>query len=196
MDPIVTPMLIGGGLSALGSMFGGGGIFGKKPQNRQVSPYSQQQRGGMDWLVNQGQQNADWAPIEQNARTQFQKNTIPSLAERFTSMGEGAQSSSGFQGALGSAASDLESQLAALRGQFGLQQMQTGLQPQFENIMQPRQPGAIESGMAGAAPFLPHLLMGMGQKNQQQQQGGNFNPQEQQLLRKLLSLLQGQGGGL
>ena len=58
----------------------------------------------------------------------FQQNTVPSLAERFTSLGEGAQRSSAFQGALGSAASSLESDLAGLRNQYGLGQKQFGLQ--------------------------------------------------------------------
>ena len=47
-------------------------------------------------------------PMAERARSQFQTQTIPSLAERFTSMGEGAQRSSGFQRALGGAGVDLE----------------------------------------------------------------------------------------
>lgn len=58
----------------------------------------------------------DFGPIEERARRQFQTQTIPTLAERFTALG--GQRGSGFQGVLGRAASDLESQLAGLRSQF------------------------------------------------------------------------------
>lgn len=46
-------------------------------------------------------------------RSDFEQNTIPALAERFAGMG--AQSSSGFQNALGQAGAGLQQQLAALR---------------------------------------------------------------------------------
>lgn len=72
-----------------------------------------------------------WKPVEARARRQFSTSTIPSLAERFTALGSGgAQKSSAFQGALGSAASDLESQLAALRAQYGQQQKEQNFQHQ------------------------------------------------------------------
>src|SRR5271154_2626387 len=43
---------------------------------------------------------AGFEPIAQKARTQFNTQTVPGLAERFTSLG-GGQRSSAFQGALG-----------------------------------------------------------------------------------------------
>jgi len=80
---------------------------------------------------------AGFGPIEDRARRQFSRNTIPSLAERFTAMG-GGQRSSAFQESLGQAGADLESQLAQLRGQYGqqaeqqaLQQMNLGLTPLY-----------------------------------------------------------------
>lgn len=74
---------------------------------------------------NNWQQYFNFAPIEQQARTQFNTQTIPSLAERFTAMGgEGGQRSSAFQGALGRAGSDLEQGLAALKAQYALPQAQ------------------------------------------------------------------------
>lgn len=66
-------------------------------------------------------ENLSFDPIEQRARQQFQEQTIPSIAQRFTNMGQGAQSTGAFRNALGRAGSDLESQLAALRSQYGLQ---------------------------------------------------------------------------
>lgn len=90
-------------------------------------------------------------PFEEQARRQFTTSTIPSLAERFTAQG-GGQRSSAFQGALGQAGSDLESQLAGLRSQYGTQQEQVGLnmlnaglQPQYHQIYQP--PQADTSGL-------------------------------------------------
>lgn len=64
-------------------------------------------------------QELDFGPIEQQARSKFYQDTIPTLAERFTSMGQGAQRSSGFQQALGRAGTGLEENLAALKAKVG-----------------------------------------------------------------------------
>lgn len=81
--------------------------------------------GGGPGGPNNWQQYFDFAPIEQQARTQFNTQTVPSLAERFTSMGgEGGQRSSAFQGALGRAGAGLEEGLAALKAQYALPQAQ------------------------------------------------------------------------
>ncbi len=62
-------------------------------------------------------------PIEAHATRQFNTQTIPGLAERFQAMGgQGTGNSSAFQGALGQAGSDLQSGLASLRSQYGIQQ--------------------------------------------------------------------------
>lgn len=112
--------------------------------------------------------NLDFAPIAQQARQQFSQQTVPSIAERFTSMGSGAQRSSAFQGALGSAGAGLESQLAAMGSQYGLQQqgqqnqllqalLQLGLQPQFETVGTSARPGLFGqagSALLGSAPIL------------------------------------------
>ena len=107
-------------------------------------------------------------PIAANARRQFQTVGVPGLAERFTSIG-GGQRSSAFQGALGSANAELESALAALGSQYGLQQQNSllqmlglGLQPSFENIYMPRSPGFGESFAGGigeqAGKALPGII--------------------------------------
>jgi len=73
-------------------------------------------------ILGQYQQGGfDFEPVAQQARTQFEQKTVPSIAERFTSMG-GGQRSSGFQQALGQAGAGLEGQLASLGSQYGLQQ--------------------------------------------------------------------------
>lgn len=69
----------------------------------------------------QNRQQPSFDPIANQARRQFQTQTIPTIAERFTSMpGAGSQRSSAFTGALGNAGSQLESNLASLQSQFNL----------------------------------------------------------------------------
>lgn len=53
-------------------------------------------------------------------RREFYERTIPALAERFSGLGAGSQSSSAFQQALGQAGAGLSENLASLRGQLQL----------------------------------------------------------------------------
>lgn len=93
-----------------------------------LTPLQQQQVGlkgavnqqAMNLLKNSGNQ-FNFEPIAQKAKTQFQTQTVPGLAERFTSLG-GGQRSSAFQGALGQAGANLNEGLASLEQQFGLKQ--------------------------------------------------------------------------
>jgi hypothetical protein len=87
---------------------------------------------------------------------QFQEQTVPSLAERFSSMGSGAQGSSAFGQQLGQAGAGLSENLASLRGQLqqgamsqlqGMMGMGMGARP-FENIFRPATQGFMGS-MAG-----------------------------------------------
>jgi len=136
------------------------GIFGKKPvnnflfgmpeSNEQEQLYTPEQQSVLDMLLGQGAQNTDFGGIEQRELSRFNKETIPSIAERFTSMGTGGQRSSAFQGALGGAASDLGERLGALRSQYGLQQLGHGLQRRFQPIHRPRTPGFLEQLIPGA----------------------------------------------
>lgn len=143
-------------------------------------------------LLNQtNQYKFDFTPIEQQARENFQTRTIPSLAERFVGQGSGTRSSA-FQGAIGSAASDLETNLAALKSEYGLRnqgQQQSylsnllgyGLQPNSDNFYTPPQEGpgkqlvdaagniigavgtqAIKSGVAGAGLKKAGAALGLG----------------------------------
>jgi hypothetical protein len=70
-----------------------------------------------------------WAPIEQNAREQFNTQYIPGLLERFTAGYNNSNRGSGaLAGALGSAGTGLESLLAAQRSEYGMQNKQQALQ--------------------------------------------------------------------
>lgn len=103
----------------------------------------------------------DFAPIEQQARENFQTKTIPSLAERFVGQGSGTHSSA-FRGALGGAGSELETNLAALGAEYGLRDQAQqqghlsnllgyGLQQSQDNFYTPPQegPGKQLIGTAG-----------------------------------------------
>lgn len=130
---------------------------------------------GIDQLIKQslGQlstnQQGGFKPIADQARQKFQTETIPGLAERFTALGNG-QRSSAFQGALGSAASGLESNLASGEAQYGLQQNQQLMQLlqllQPETVFAPESQGFLSSLLGGAAPGLgsatSSLLGGLG----------------------------------
>jgi len=167
-------------------------LFGGTSRRREQVPlYGPQQQQGFEQILQQALQGLqdnkfDFGPIEQQARTGFAQKTIPSIAERFTAMGEGGQGSSGFQGALGRAGSGLEESLAGMKQQYGLQQqgnlmnlLGMGLRPQFETIERQRQPGMFEQmagplaqagmgyfGGGGALSGLLGSLMGGGQQQQ------------------------------
>ncbi len=146
-------------------------VFGEpgRPQFLPTQTGPQQQLQGLTienlmQLLQPGMQNAQqyqqaFAPIAQNARQNFYTSTIPSLAERFTALG-GGQNSSAFQGALGQAGAGLESQLGALGAQFGQQQqgldqnfllnlLRYAFLPQFETQYLPATGGLFGSAAEG-----------------------------------------------
>jgi len=143
---------------AAGAGFGGGGLFGKKEQMMQAQRFTPAQQSIMNNLLMQGGQNSDFGNIENREINRFNTETVPGLAERFTAMGGSGQRSSGFQQALGRAGAGLGTDLGAMRSQFGMQQLGMGLQPQFENVFRPRQPGMFEGGLSSIASLLPLLM--------------------------------------
>src|SRR5678816_3229357 len=163
-------------------------LLGSPARTEQVQRYTPQQTGGINQSLNmalQGLQNptAGFQPIEQQAREQFRQQTIPSIAERFTSMG--AQRSSAFPQLLSQAGAGLESNLAGMKSQYGLQNksqlmqlLGLGLTPQFDTVQHGETGGLIQallSALAGGAgnliPFGLNSLFGnqgssnMGQSN-------------------------------
>jgi len=95
-------------------------------------------RQAMQILNGQGGLN----PIGQQAVQRFNTQTVPSLAERFSSLGSGSQRSSAFRGALENAGQGLQQDLSAQ--QYGLM----GLLSQFGQegtLYQPEQPGFFEN---------------------------------------------------
>jgi hypothetical protein len=160
---------IGAGLGALGG--GLGGLFGggKKGGVKQAKIVNPQQESVLNYLLQQGQQGlqnpyAGFQPIAQQARNQFNQQTIPSLAERFTSMGNASLSSPAFASQLGQAGAGLEEALAALQSQYGMKNQQNalqllalGLSPSFQNFYQQSQPGFGENLLSGTIQAAPSL---------------------------------------
>lgn len=131
-------------------------LMGTPASIHQVNRFDPQQQGSIGQLNQmglQGLQNpyAGFNPIEQHARSQFMQNTVPTLAERFSSLGSNATSSPAFASQLGQAGSGLEEALASMRSQYGQQNMSQmmqmlgmGLTPQFENFKMDAQPGFMQ----------------------------------------------------
>lgn len=132
-------------------------LFGKPGGVSQVQRFSPEQQSIFSQLSNMGLQGLQnptmgFEPIRQRAISQFNQQTIPGLAERFTGTG-GALSSPAFASQLGQAGAGLSEGLASLESQYGLQNQSQlmqllglGLTPQFENIYQQAQPGLFQHG--------------------------------------------------
>lgn len=158
-------------------------LFGREGQSQAFSrfgPQFQQQndeliRSLLTRLGSPDQFNFD--PIEKQAREGFSQRTVPSIAERFTSMGSNALSSPAFASQLGQAGAGLETDLAALKSQYGMQQNQQLMQ--LLGLLSPqqayfgRQPGLLEGASQGIAESLPSYL-GAQQLGNQQGQDTNW----------------------
>ena len=133
-----------------------GGFWGGNPAGVETyNMYTPQQQQAFNSVLQQalsglGKNQFDFAPIEAQARRGFAEQTIPGIAERFSKLG--AQKSSAFGQQLGAAGAGLESDLAALKSNYGLQQQQQlhnllgiGLQPQFESLYRPGSEGFGQS---------------------------------------------------
>jgi hypothetical protein len=142
-------------------------MVGQPARIEQIPRYLPQQQDILKMLMNQGasgikNQYAGFEPIEQLARSNFQNQTVPSLAERFTSMGQNKISSPAFASQIGGASANLEEALAALKSQYGMQQrsqfmdmLQMGLSPFHENVQLNSEPGMMQKIL----PMLAELAM-------------------------------------
>lgn len=145
-------------------------VAGQPARAEQLQRFEPDQQKALQQLLQMGMQGLQnpyggFDPIAQRARSQFNQQTIPTLAERFTSMGgygTGALSSPVFASQLGAAGAGLEEGLAALQSQYGLQNralsqglLGYGLQPRTENIFMSGQPGFAQETLPA---FLKLLL--------------------------------------
>lgn len=158
----------------------GGGLwewlFGSPERLQQIQQFNPQQQqafskilqmslGGLGGLES-GLPKIDYSgfePIEADARAQFSEQGIPSIAERFTSMG--GQGSGAFARQLGSAQAGLERGIGALKAQYGLGQQQLGLtergmrQGMFQNLLGAGlTPQAQNLYRPAGGGFIPELL--------------------------------------
>jgi hypothetical protein len=159
-------------LAAGGAIAGGlASKTGHKGTWSRQATQTPEQTGMANWAGQFGKQQVQnpyqgFEPIAQRAQKMFQQQTVPSLAERFTSLGSGnALSSGAFASQLGAAGNDLSTDLAGIMAQYGLQQqalgqnlMHMGMQPQFENVYTAGGPsfasgalGGLSSGLMGMA---------------------------------------------
>lgn len=172
-------------------------FLGKQQKYNQLPTQTPQGMQALQQLLGGGMQGlrdpyAGFEPIAQQYQRQFETETVPGIAERFTALGSGgSQRSSAFQNSLGSAGSELATNLAALKSQYGLQnrnallnQIQLGLTPQFETVNE-----------AGTGGFLGGLLelLGVGAGSAANAYGkglglgyGSSNPSIPQLLKLIL----------
>jgi hypothetical protein len=199
------------GGAALGGLANRGGVgntlFGQSGQERQFPRFTPQQQQLQNQAISQlmaGLQpggQLDFGPIAQRARSQFSQQAIPTIAERFSSLGQNALSSPALYSQLGGAAGNLEEALAAQQGAFQQRNM-LGLlglagQPSFETAYIPRQRGLAEIGGASLLQMLPYLAMGgfgMGDMGGADQGATDIQAQDAELVKRLSGLSQQAGG--
>lgn len=118
---------------------------GTPGQMTQAPLLTEQQQGAQNWALKNAQQGLGQAfnfqPIAEAAQNRFNQQTLPSISERFASMG--AQRGSGYNQAVANAQRDLQMELAAQQQKFGLESQKNwadilgmGLKPSFENVWQ------------------------------------------------------------
>ena len=134
----------------------------KNPQLAQVPTQTPQGQQALQMLLSQGMQGIQgmpkpqFGPIREAYEQDFKQNGLPSIAERFAALGEGAGSSSGFRNTMQSAEANMHTQLAGMEQQFNqqnlsqlMQMLGLGLTPQHETFYQPRQPQWWEGLLGG-----------------------------------------------
>lgn len=106
-----------------------------------------------------------FGPIAEQAKSQFQEQTIPSIAERFTAMGgTGSLRDSAFSQSLGQAGAGLNRDLASMQSQYNMGMfaplLQAGLSPQYETMFRPQGPSlgsslgqSLASGLGQSIPM-------------------------------------------
>jgi hypothetical protein len=168
---------------------------GYKPSLMTTSPYTKQQMSNFGQYGKMGMQGlqtgqmpggVSFEPLAQQAMTQFNTQTIPSIASRFAGMGD-TRNSSAFQSALGNAGAGLQENLAAMHSQYNMgmmpylmQLLQMGQTPMYEQQYLPGQKGFLQSGGE-------QFLHGLGSAIPGFAQGGGFG--------SLMSSLKGLFGG-
>lgn len=161
-------------------------LFGHSPEMQQASTLNQGQQGLQNQLTGgMGQPSGSalnylqqilsndpeaFKAFADQAKMQFEQETVPGIAERFAGMGTaGAQDSSAFQQTLGRAGTEMTTQLEALKqGLKGnaIQQLQGlmggAFKPSFENVYDPGSYGAVGGLMQGVGQGVGSAIGGGG----------------------------------
>jgi hypothetical protein len=151
-------------------------FFTGTPESYDIfNKFNPQQMNAIQQLLSSGQQNMQnpyegFEPLQQETMNRFYQDILPGIKEQFAGQRGGALSSPDFGSQLSSGASGLSALLNAQKArygqqnkQFGLQQIQQGLTPQFD--IQPRERSAglfsgenIGNNAQTILKLLPYLL--------------------------------------
>jgi hypothetical protein len=133
--------------------------------------YTPYQMNAMNQMLGAGLQGinkANFEPIRNRVIRDYEQKIMPSIAERFTSLG--AQNSSAFNSAIGQAGAELSENLADMESRFYQQNqpfyqqlMAMGLQPQFDKYISQGQGGMQQSFQQTGMKELFKALSKMGQ---------------------------------
>lgn len=182
-------------LAALGGSLIAKGLEGKTARSGKVKQYPTMTPGQIqssDWARQQAQDQISnpykgFEPIQAYQENRFNTRTVPTLAERFTSMGSGsALSSPAFQSDLKNTSEDFRLGLGALQSEYGLKNqalgqnlMRFGMQPQFENKYLAGGPTFASGMLGGVSNILGSVgTMGMSQlMNPSAASGSNAAPE-------------------
>jgi hypothetical protein len=210
----LIPLALAAGSALAGGLASKTGNKGKWTKKSLLTP---EQRQMSEWARTQGQHQIQnptqgFEPISQHAQNVFKQQTVPSLAERFTSLGSGsALSSPAFNAQLGQAGQGLSESLAAMMAQYGLQQqnlgqglMGMGMWPEYENVYKAGGPSFLSGTLGGLSSGLGSMANGgfgnyfnsmmqpkqqqapaWQQQSQNQMPGGSSNNYMNQLAMKL-----------
>ena len=157
-DNSMAPQVLSGGKQGWGEY-----LWGAPEKSYLFPQFNAPQQQGFQFalqnaLQNLGNNQFDFAPIEQQARAGFAESTIPSIAERFSALG--AQKSSAFGQQLGAAGAGLERELAAMKANYNLQRqpmfqqlLGLGLTPQYQSFFAPATQGLFGGAAQTALPL-------------------------------------------
>lgn len=147
----------------------GGFWMGKDPAMASMDRFTSGQTGAMNKMLEMAVSQMDpsrmsFDPIRQRLMSQYQQQILPSIAERFTGMGDG-QGSSAFLGELTSGTNDFMERMGALESQYNMQMLpqylrmgELGLTPQQEYMYMPGSKGMLQSGGEALMEAIPHAI--------------------------------------
>jgi hypothetical protein len=144
-------------------------MMGKKPSIASVDKFNSGQTGSMNKMLEIAMSQMDpsrmsFDPIRQRLMSLYQQTVLPSIAERFTGMGNG-QGSSAFLGELTGGTNDFMERMGTLESQYNQQMLpqylrmaELGLTPLQEHMYMPGSKGMLQSGGEALMEAIPHAI--------------------------------------